>query len=180
MSEGQFFSLLSREDFKLVETILGGVRPPDLTIAPDGAPYLVRWHVVPRNPEANIYLHLQVASDPERPLHDHPWDNTSVILSGGYHERMRQAEPVSYADAERAALFTWRKGDGIYRKAAWPHRLFLPRELKYTLTLFSTGPKIRDWGFWTTKGWVSHSELIENLPDGQSVFRGVLTEGDEE
>jgi hypothetical protein len=41
-------------------------------IAPDGQPYLYRWHVIERNPEANTYFHIQVDDDPERPLHDHP------------------------------------------------------------------------------------------------------------
>lgn len=172
--EGRFFSVLSPEDFTLVGTLLGGFRPPDLVIAPDGEPYLVRWHVIPRNREANVYLHLQVASDPERPLHDHPWANTSVILSGGYLERMFCASPRSWADAESARLYARKKGDVIFRDADWPHRLFLPKGTPYTLTLFSTGPNIRDWGFWTQQGWRRNTELVENLPDGRSIFKGPL------
>jgi hypothetical protein len=68
-------------------SIIGNpLRYPDLVIAPDGKPYLYRWHVFPQNAAAGVYFHIQVQSDPERPLHDHPWDNTSVILSGGYDE----------------------------------------------------------------------------------------------
>src|SRR5690554_5853755 len=38
----------------------GPIREPDLTIAPDGNPYLHRWYIVPRNTTGNLYLHMQV------------------------------------------------------------------------------------------------------------------------
>jgi hypothetical protein len=79
--------LLSVDDWQLMRSILGNpLRYPDLVIAPDGVPYLYRWHVFPQNPAAGVYFHIQVQSDPERPLHDHPWDNTTVTLVNGYDE----------------------------------------------------------------------------------------------
>ena len=59
---------LTGEDWVLGQSILGEWREPDMTIAPDGIPYLYRWHVIPRNKTANVYFHIQVADDPERPL----------------------------------------------------------------------------------------------------------------
>lgn len=166
---------LSPEDMVIAEKILGDYRIPDLVIAPDGAPYIYRWEIV-RSAVANVYLHMQVASDPERPLHDHPWDNTSVILSGGYQERINERTPASYRGAEDLAVMRSRhKGDVIFRKAEWPHRLFLPKGTPYTLSLFTTGPKVRDWGFWTPQGWVINYDLIETLPDGRSIFEGAMT-----
>lgn len=163
-------------DARLARVILGVTdpgeecRPPDLTIAPDGEPYIYRWHVIPRNCEANVYLHLQVASDPERPLHDHPWDNMSVILAGGYEELLTE-----HPGKLPGRRFSRRPGDTIFRKAAEAHRIFLPSANPYSLSLFTTGPKVREWGFWTEdRGWVAHHELIENLPDGRSVFKGAM------
>lgn len=166
------WKLLTPEDTEQALTILGRKRKPDLTIAPDGSPYLYRWEVIPRRKVgANIYMHLQVASDPERPLHDHPWDNVSVILSGAYTELLAERPgvlpPVSYSRV---------KGDVIYRTASMAHRLFLPKNVDYALTLFTTGPVIQDWGFWTEEGWVSEKELIVTLADGRSVFKGAIDE----
>ncbi len=174
-------------DRELVASLLGGqLREPDLCIAPDGNPYLYRWDLI-RHIEATAYLHLQVASDPERPLHDHPWDNQSVILRGAYNERMYEGYlPVSTSAFEARDAY-WTKivelnahtirreqGDVIHRKAEWPHRLFLPLHIPYTLTLFTTGPKRRQWGFWTADGWRHNADLITVAADGRELFAGAL------
>ncbi len=147
---------LSMDDFDILHSFLPAdvplLRP--LILAPDGQPYLFRWHLVPHNNRANVYLHIQVASDPERPLHDHPWDNQSVILSGGYDEMfdLTPGHPHS-----RTLTRSLRKGDVVTRKAEEAHRLILPPGIPYTMTLFSTGPKRRAWGFWYPDGW-HHNE----------------------
>jgi len=165
--------ILNNEDFATVRGILpGGVREPDLTIAgEDGQPYLHRWYVIPRNLQANVYLHLQVASDPERPLHDHPWDNQSVILSGGYDEVLQDHPPEG-----GTRVVARRKGQTCSRRAEAAHRLILPPATPYTLTLFSTGPVVRQWGFWVPNHsglarWFSADECITHTPDGVSRFR---------
>ena len=140
-------------------------RQPDLVIAPDGEPYLYRWHVIPRNEHANVYFHIQVTDDPERPLHDHPWDNTSVILAGGYDEMCMNLHLGEDYTVRR------REGDVVHRLAEEPHRLLLASPLGYTMTLFSTGPKRREWGFWFPDGWRNQRDVIENLPDGRSLFK---------
>jgi quercetin dioxygenase-like cupin family protein len=147
-------------------------RPWDLQIAPDGSAYIFRWHLIPRNAVgANVYLHLQVADDPERPLHDHPWDNTSVILAGGYREVYVTGQGEGYR-LERVREV--RKGDVVHRKAEEAHRIFLLPDTPYTISLFTTGPVRRDWGFWfeDPQRWVSHPEVIEETADGRSVFKG--------
>lgn len=138
---------------------------PDLTIAPDGKPYLYRWHLIPRNDKANVYFHIQVDSDPERPLHDHPWDNTSVILSGGYDE-LWQPKPFF---SGLPALREIRARDVIHRKAEEAHRLILPKKFLYTMTIFSTGPRVRPWGFWFSDGWLDAHDVLEDV-DGMSVM----------
>lgn len=169
---GVLRDILRQEDWGVAGDILGTLdSKPDLVIAPDGRePYLYRWHVIPRNKEANVYLHLQVQSDPERPLHDHPWDNQSVILSGGYNELV-QSDPPFSPEWIRVA----RKGMTVARKAEEAHRLILPEGVPYTLTLFTTGPVRRLWGFWIPNHggkavWFSHEECL-HLEGGKSVFR---------
>lgn len=39
------------------------------------------------------------------------------------------------------------------------------------MTLFTTGPKVRDWGFWTPEGFVNNEDYTETLPDGRSVVK---------
>ncbi|HXC76809.1 MAG TPA: hypothetical protein VNU19_07145 [Candidatus Acidoferrum sp.] len=140
-------------DIELGNSILGCWRPPDLTIAPDGSPYLYRWHVV-KSDKTNIFFHIQVADDPERPLHDHPWDNMSVILSGAYDEIL-EYDRITH----EGGVFVRRAGDTIFRKAEWGHRLLIGEDVPYTMTLFSTGSKIRRWGFWYPKGWVDAEKV---------------------
>lgn len=164
--------IIAEEHWGLACRHIGSLyRPPDLVIAPDGNPYLYRWHVIPRNPDANVYFHVQVASDPERPLHDHPWDNTSIILAGGYEELVDNGSPHGFIQSHRR-----RPGDVIHRAAEQAHRLILPGDTPYTMTLFCTGPKARTWGFWCSdhrgrRVWVPHSSCIVNHPDGTSTFK---------
>lgn len=169
--------ILSDEDFDFAHSFLGTERlhHPDLVIAPDGAPYLFRWQVIPRNEKANVYFHVQVASDPERPLHDHPWDNTSVILSGGYNETW---DPQPWLQHERRfygpkpASRALRKGDVVHRKAGEAHRLILPPQHRYAMSMFSTGPVTREWGFYfEVDGWRNSKDVLKSLADGRSVMR---------
>ena len=64
-----------------------------------------------------------------------------------------------------------REGAVIHRQAEEAHRLLLASPLGYTMTLFSTGPKRREWGFWFPDGWRNQRDVIENLPDGRSLFK---------
>jgi hypothetical protein len=140
---------------------------PDVTLAPDGRPYLFRWYLTPNDPERGVnMLHAQVLSDPERPLHDHPWDNQSVIVSGGYDEILQSDPPHGQIVTEFR-----RKGHVITRAAREAHRLQMPVGVPYTLTLFSAGPKIKDWGFWNCGVWDHNKQWVINRADGVSVNR---------
>lgn len=165
------WGMLSPHDRDVAYTILGGKRQPDLDIQPLGTPYLYRWWVTPREEFGNVYLHVQVASDPtDRPLHDHPWDNQSVILSGGYEERFVRSMPWG-REASRFVV----QGDVVHRLATEAHRLILPAHFPYTMTLFTTGPVKRQWGFWCNDHsgrptWVSRDDCIIDR-DGKSMFK---------
>jgi hypothetical protein len=146
----------------------GHPREPDMTISPDGKPYLYRWHILPRSQEVNVYFHVQVGDDPREELHDHPWDNTSVILAGGYEEIL-DPKPDPFRKPLNPMKFVRSKGDVIFRRSSWAHRLLMAGH-PYTMTLFSTGPKIRDWGYWFPDGW--HHNLRHNvLVDSVATFK---------
>jgi hypothetical protein len=155
--------LVSEEDWRTLASILGTVREPDEVLAPGGEPYIYRWHLIPRRKVGgNVYLHLQVQDDPDRPLHDHPWKNQSVILSGGYHE-VYQEYPPHGEIKQRVVL----KGDTVHRTEEEAHRLHLLPEQPYSISLFSTGPVLREWGFWTGDStWVPYTAIREAGPDG--------------
>lgn len=167
-----FHARCSERDCATAALYIGSLyRPPDLIIAPAGVgEYLFRWYVVPRNHEGNVYFHVQTASDPERPLHDHPWDNTSVILAGGYMEII-DTEPE--IDHPTRYTVRRRKGDVIHRPATWAHRLILPLGARYTMSLFMTGPKVRKWGFWH-EGRFTPFEEITVETEGKSSWKGSM------
>lgn len=162
---------LTGDDYEIGRKILGsGFRPADKVLCPDGEPYLFRWDLFPHADFASVYFHVQVRSDPERPLHDHPWDNQSVILAGGYMEKIWEGD-YNLDGSQRVDMRYRQVGDVITRKAEEAHRLVLPPGIPYTMTLFTCGPKRRKWGFWTPEGWVDADDIIETR-EGRSVYIG--------
>ncbi|WP_225899696.1 hypothetical protein [Croceicoccus gelatinilyticus] len=137
-------------------------RDPDFVI---GDNYMHRWFVVPRNPWQNVYLHRILKSDDDRALHDHPWDNRTLVIVGRYIEHLADGRQVL-----RVA------GDVIERSADTLHRLeVLPGE--GAVTLFMTGPKKREWGFACPQGWV-HWEDFTAAGDPGQIGRGCGEHGD--
>src|SRR5260221_9972501 len=79
-SISDYVSLIAHDDWQMLARVLGSYRRifmPDVVISPDGNPYLFRWYLMNEKNRGSVMIHMQVASDPERPLHDHPWDNRS-------------------------------------------------------------------------------------------------------
>lgn len=116
---------------------------PDLVIGGAERPYMLRWYVVPRNSWFNVYLHRIKRSDDDRALHDHPWPSLSVLLKG------RLGEWHGDAPAYRS----FKAGAIVYRPAEFKHRLVVYDDTDGALTLFITGPKVREWGFWCPQGF---------------------------
>lgn len=164
-------SILSHDDYWTARRYVDrAISEPDVVI---GEPaYLYRWHLVPRNSQGNVYFHIQVGDDPDRPLHDHPWDNQSVILAGGYHE-IEGLGQMGHAPNLRVLTQTHDRPPGttIQRPADMPHRLLLRPSAAYSMSLFTTGPNIRAWGFHTKEGWVAHKDAIA-VVDGHSTYIG--------
>ena len=133
-------------------------RAPDFVIGPADAPYLRRWWIIPRNEGCNVYLHEILRSDEDRALHDHPWPNTSMLLHGRYIEHT--AAGVEMREAGWVGS----------REATDAHRLeILPGEK--AISLFITGPKIREWGFLCPQGW-RHWRDFTAGENGELVGRG--------
>lgn len=130
------------------------VREPDFII---GENYLKRWWVIPRNYFQNVYLHQINVSDDARALHDHPWDNISLVVEGGYVEVTPEGE------------FERKPGDIVHRKATNAHRLVID---KPAITLFFTGPIIREWGFHCPQGWRRWQDFVEISGNSSVIGRG--------
>lgn len=121
-------------------------RLPDIVIGGAADPYLRRWYLLPRNPLCNAYLHQFLRSDDDRALHDHPWSSLSLALgSAGIWEVYQAADGAEMLRAINA-------GDLVYRGARFAHRLIVPADCP-AMTLFVTGPRIRQWGFLCPQGW---------------------------
>ena len=135
-------------------------RPPDQIIGGEADPYLMRWYVTPwsNSPRGskpaslwqaflrklpNVYVHRFMRSDDDRALHDHPWWNASVLIEGEYREHNIRAGGVNVMTLRRA-------GDFKLRPPTQAHRIEIDQPC---LTVFVTGPKVREWGFHCPHGW---------------------------
>jgi hypothetical protein len=123
-------------------------------IGSEDSPLLLRWHLIPRNPVLNLYLHLIQRSDKDKELHDHPWANLSILLINAY----REVTPDGIVERS--------EGDIIFRHATALHRLELINDAP-VVSLFITGPKIRQWGFWCPQGWVSAKDFVKPDSPGE-------------
>lgn len=127
-------------------------RQPDFII---GDNYLRRWFIAPRNAFANVYLHQFRRSDDDRALHDHPWANASYVLAGRYIEHTPDGQFLRVA------------GDFVERPAEALHRIELIAG-EPCISLFTTGPKIRDWGFACPNGWVPWQDFTSPTDSSQT------------
>jgi len=133
-------------------------KEPDLLIGDPKNPYLRRWYMVPRNENANVYLHEFLRDDDDRALHDHPWDSFSTLLEGALLE----------VDAKNPKGKLILSGDIRNRSADYAHRLVVVQK---GFSLFCTGPKIREWGFHCPQGFVPWTEFV-NMENPGEVGRG--------
>lgn len=140
-------------------------RRPDFIIQPDGhTPYLNRWWYIPRNRFANNYIHQFLRSDDDRALHDHPWIfNISILLHGSYIE-----ERILAGGTHTKKVYT--VGDIIFRGPWTAHRVEVI-DGQDAITMFLTGPVIREWGFHCPNGWRSW-KIFTNPLDYGKIGRG--------
>ena len=167
----------------LAEAIIRRVtrRPPDVIIGGADAPYLRRWHVLPRNRVFNLYLHHFLRDDDDRALHDHPWAWCSLVLAGGYYEhtiaaggihrrRWRPAGSLAISGPRRAHRIELHKlprpGHGDMYDNDRATNTWVPRAVT-CFTLFATGPTVRNWGFHCPqRGWVPWQNFTDPADPG--------------
>lgn len=135
-------------------------RAPDFVIGKPGSAYMNRWYVIPRNRWFNLYLHEILRSDDDRALHDHPWVNCSIVLKGGYWEIVPEQAP-SFSWPVPSTLDVWRgRGSVVFRRPSSAHRLVIAGASP-CWSLFVTGPKVREWGFWCPRGWKLWTDFVD-------------------
>lgn len=137
-------------------------RPPDFVIGKADSVYMNRWWVIPRNRWFNVYLHQVVRDDDDRALHDHPWVNLSIVLKGGYWEVVPEYRPSNDWPVPPTRTI-WRGPRSIVlRRPSAAHRLVVGNvhERGPCWSLFITGPKVREWGFWCSRGWVVWTDFV--------------------
>lgn len=136
-----------------------------------GEPYLERYHLMRLPGGGGLYLHRFLASDPDRGLHDHPWDRAfGMVLSGGYREQRFARD----GDGERVVERLLRPGAVNRIRGEDFHRIVLPAE-REAWTVFGHSRKYKDWGFVTLdaqgeRRYQPH-EKVTNEPDHQLWWR---------
>lgn len=161
-------------------------RKPDFEVHREegGAVYLRRWWVVPRNNILNVYLHNMLLSDDDI-LHDHPYWSLSLVLTDGLVERytrrpyltpegelidLRARELWEYAVKTRVV----RQGDLVLRSGTFAHQLIVKQP---AWTLFVTGPRFKEWGFWCPRGFVHWKKYVATNQDPSGVGSGTSGKG---
>jgi len=123
----------------------------DSTIINRRQRYMRRW--VLEGPWGALRLHHIMLPDPDRDLHDHPFDFWSLILWGWYAERViGLPAPRIYSPLSINAKI-----------AEHPHRISAcsPHGV---WTLVWAGPRRRKWGFVAREGWVPWDEYERTRP----------------
>lgn len=122
----------------------------------DNPIYLIRYSLF-TCPWFAIKLHRILMSD-DNCMHDHPWSFISIILWGGYVE-----ESPDYSVMHKSVGFPYTlkrlygPGSILWRPTPSVHRLVI---FQPATTLVITFKKKRNWGFYTSKGWVLWSTFI--------------------
>lgn len=147
-------------------------RPPDIIIGQKDDPYMMRWWWIPRNKWCNIYIHMFLKDDDDRALHDHPWWSFSIMCQGYIREeylrlhRTPGSTYTAYRDLHPG-------GAPLYRSSTFAHRIIVMESTdgNLPLTIFITGPKVREWGFHCLKGWRHWMDYVD-MRDPGAVGRG--------
>jgi len=125
---------------------------------PDGSLYLRRWTLL-KVFGWKLTLHRIVRPDYARDLHDHPWSFVTLVLRGGYVERMRDRKGLLQIRVNRP---------GRIRVNRAPHAHVidrLPDGEAWTLVLH--GRDKREWGFHTDCGWMHWRKYCDRVYAGR-------------
>lgn len=133
--------------------------PPHFIVGGKHEPYLLRWHLLPRNSIFNIYLHQFHRSDDDRAHHDHPYlFNASFLLKGRYLEHVIAKGGTDHIEGYSAGNFKLRLGPS-------PHRIEILPNMP-CVTLFFCGPRVRVWQFHCPKRNVPWHQFVDDRDSG--------------
>jgi len=148
-------------------------------ISREGDLYLRRFYLTPRrkNKEGDdtesymgfgIYLHYFYRGDKDLELHNHPWKRAvSFILTGGYYEERR--EPNYFGEGiHRVLTHNVTPGSFNIIGADDFHRIEKKPNVDHVWTLFFTGTRAQDWGFWNrnTGAYTPQAEFVSDEDQG--------------
>lgn len=175
---------LETETAEILDRIRAGTRPFERAAAaaidrghfwmiPDRAgehAYLLRLWLSPMQLDetgkpqsaSSILLHHIVRADDDDALHDHPWDFTTQILSGGYRERTPLYWGHKNGQGDGPDKFTnTDQGEGVLLHRVAESLHLITAVQPDTWTLVTTGPRRREWGFHPAgKPWQSWREYL--------------------
>ncbi len=141
----------------------------------DGKTYLSRFGFGFKN-VASVLVHKMEAPDPGPDLHNHPWWFITIPLWGGYIEQ-RTHEDLAVQYAKEAESGYPYRGTVEVRKPFRPKLMRLSQchtitdlRKKTAWSLVITGPVKRDWGYFTSGGFMPHEEYEAGL---QATKRGI-------
>jgi hypothetical protein len=159
---------LARWLFGFMNANVVGLRNPDFQVTKKGGEvvYLNRWWMWRRNGWCNLYLHQMLGPD-DAALHDHPYWSLSLILADGINELFQLDPPTG-----RVKMRALRTGQLVWRSSTMAHRL---DPVQPGMTLFLTGPRVRDWGFYCPQGWRRWQDYVKTTGAVQGA--GGSTEG---
>jgi hypothetical protein len=161
-------NLVHKALWKLTETFPNRTR----IIKVEGKPYLRRFYLTPRRLDEHgektgkdvgfgVYLHYFYRGDEDRELHNHPWEKAlSFILCSGYYEERRDANDNVILKNVRPFTFNYITSNDF-------HRVIKKEKSPHIWTLFMTGKRIQDWGFWDrdSKEYIPHKKFV--VPEDQ-------------
>lgn len=121
----------------------------------DGRVYLDRWGIEWKR-LGGIFVHRMDGPDPDKDLHDHPWQFVSLILWGGYVERRADTRRLDYRlDYSRQTVR--RPGSVRSLRLDEAHTIKrLNRGSSWSLVIH--GPNVRPWGFYV------RTHVVDGLP----------------
>lgn len=118
-------------------------------VSRDGKVHFRRWALI-ESPLFNVYIHKIARSDEEADAHNHPWKFWSLILKGGYTERLWDNWAAGMTEVRRGL------GSIAFRSTLAFHKITL-HEGKPAWTLVVTGARRPDlWGYNTDRGFVDN------------------------
>lgn len=150
--------LAARALMRAMQRYVVGVREPDFEVVrgSDREVYLRRWWVIPRNDQFNIYLHNMLRDDDDV-LHDHMYESWSLCLGGELLENYRELPPTGTLRSRVVG-----EGDVTIRSSILAHQLVVKTA---AWTIFVTGPRVKEWGFWCPRGFRHWRDYVSVTQD---------------